>query len=140
MKENISLFDTSNFNLNNPFNMPITNAKVPGLFKDELGGDVIAEFVGLRAKLYCIKSVKVQIKKAKGISKTVTKQLNLSDYYQTLITNKNLRFKMNMLKSIKHTIYTQEVCKLVLNRNDDKRQILSDNSHTLPWGHCDTIF
>lgn len=140
MKEHLSEFDTSNFDVNNPYNIPMTNAKVPGLFKDEMGGDVIHEFVGLRAKLYCIKTAKVQIKKAKGVSKSATKKLDLSDYTKTLIHNKNLKCKMNMIKSIKHTLYTQEVNKLVLNRDDDKRQILPNQIDTLPWGHYETIF
>lgn len=139
LKNDLSLYDTSNFKIDNPFNIPVANAKVPGLFKDELGGDVIAEFVGLRAKLYCIKSVNVEIKKAKGISKTITKNLNITDYNETLKKNTNMRCKMNMIKSIKHALYTQEVNKLVLNRNDDKRQILPNQVDTLPWGHCDTV-
>lgn len=140
MKKHLSEFDTSNFDVDNPYNMPMTNAKIPGLFKDELGGDVIHEFVGLRAKLYCIKTAKVQIKKAKGASKSATKKLDLSNYTKTLIHNKNLKCKMNMIKSLKHTLYTQEVNKLVLNRDDDKRQILPNQVDTLPWGHCDTMF
>lgn len=140
MRNDLNVYDTSNFDVKNPYNLPLVNAKVPGLFKDELGGDVISEFVGLRAKLYCLKSVKVQIKKAKGISKTITKILDISDYHNTLMNNKNLKCKMNMIKSVKHALYTQEVNKLVLNRNDDKRQIIQNKVTTLPWGHCDTLF
>jgi len=51
-------FDTSNFSPNHPSGIPIgTNKKVPGMFKDEAGGEIIKEFVGLRAKLYAIKKL-----------------------------------------------------------------------------------
>ena len=41
-------FDTSNYDKNVKRPLPIgKNKKVPGIFKDELGGKIIAEFVGL---------------------------------------------------------------------------------------------
>ena len=44
-------FDTLNYDNNRP--LPIyMNKKVIGLFKDELGGKIMKEFVGLRAKTY----------------------------------------------------------------------------------------
>ena len=46
-------FDTSNCNKNDKRPLPIgVNKKVPGLFKDELGGKIITEFVALTAKTY----------------------------------------------------------------------------------------
>jgi len=51
-------FDTSNFLLNHPSGIPAgINKKVPGMFKDEAGGEIIEDFVGLRAKLYAIKKL-----------------------------------------------------------------------------------
>jgi len=51
-------FDTSNFSPNHPSGIPTgINKKVPGMFKDEAGGEIIEEFVGLRAKLYAIKKL-----------------------------------------------------------------------------------
>jgi len=51
-------FDTSNFTPNHPSGSPTgINKKVPGKFKDEAGGEIIEEFVGLRAKLYAIKKL-----------------------------------------------------------------------------------
>ena len=46
-------FDTSNFNENDKRSLPIgKNKKVPGLFKDELGGKISTEVVTLRPKKY----------------------------------------------------------------------------------------
>ena len=46
-------FDTSNYDENDKRSLPIgKNKKVIGLFKDELGGKIMIEFVGVRAKKY----------------------------------------------------------------------------------------
>lgn len=138
IRDNLSEFDTSNFEKDNPYAIPKINEKIPGLFKDELGGLVITEFVGLRAKLYCIKSVKTTIKKAKGISKPVVKKLDLSHYNDVLYSNKILKCKMNIIRSIKHVLYSQQMNKIALSGTDDKRQVLPNQIETLPWGHCDS--
>ena len=43
-------FDTSNYEINRPLLIGI-NTKVIGLIKDEIGGKIMAEFVGIRPKL-----------------------------------------------------------------------------------------
>ena len=49
-------FDTSDYPPNHPSGIPSGfNKKVPGMFKEEVGGKVIDEFVGLRPKLYSYK-------------------------------------------------------------------------------------
>ena len=46
-------FDTSKYNKKYKIPLPIEkNKKVPGLFKDELRGEIITEFVALRPKAY----------------------------------------------------------------------------------------
>ena len=48
--------DTSNYPTDHPTGIPSGfNMKVPCMFKDEVGGKIIDEFVGLRAKLYSYK-------------------------------------------------------------------------------------
>ena len=66
-------FDTSNFSQNHPSGIPTgANKKVVGMFKDEAGGQIIEEFVGLRAKLYSYKMFesKKEEKKCKGVKKS----------------------------------------------------------------------
>lgn len=47
---------------------------------------------------------------------------------------------MVTIKSIKHILYSLETDKIVMNKKDDKVQILSNQIETLPWGHYKTIF
>lgn len=138
MKQNIQYFDTSNFEVGNVYNIPQTNIKLPGYFKDEMGGRVISEFAGLRAKLYCVNTEKTSIKKAKGIKKSVTKNLQMDKFKRCLYNNKELRDDMYIIKSKNHKIFTTKLNKLVLSRNDDKRNILTNKITTLPWGHYST--
>ena len=44
-------FDTANYELERPLPKP-KNKKVIGIMKDEFGGKILKEFVGLRAKIY----------------------------------------------------------------------------------------
>ena len=47
------MVDTSNYNKKDKIPLLIgKNKKQPGLFKDELGGKIITEFVALRPKAY----------------------------------------------------------------------------------------
>ena len=74
-------FDTSNYIYDRPLPTGV-NKKVIGLMKDELGGDIITEFVALRSKAYSyIKNDFIEMKKAKGTKKcVVNKMLRFEDY------------------------------------------------------------
>ena len=69
-------FDTSNYDKNEKRPFPIgMNKNVPGLFKDELGGKIITEFVALRAKAYSyLDDDGNEHKKSKGTKRCITKQ------------------------------------------------------------------
>jgi len=43
---------------------------------------------------------------------------------------------MNIIRSRKHELYTEEVNKVVLSADDDKRHVLQDGIHTVALGHC----
>ena len=74
-------FDTSNYTFDRPLPTGI-NKKVIGLMKDELGRDIITEFVALRPKAYSyVTNNFIEMKKAKGTKKcVVNKMLRFEDY------------------------------------------------------------
>ena len=134
----VSKFDTSNFPKDHPSGIETGhNKKVVGMFKDEAGGEIIEEFVGLRAKLYSYKMLRgEEEKKCKGVKKPVVKRcITFEDYKQCLFTGKEQLRTMNVIRSHKHEVYTEEINKIALSANDDKRIILKDGIHTLALGH-----
>ena len=81
------------------------------MFKDEVGGKQIAEFVGLRAKLYSfILSEGKEEKKCKGIKKCVIeKKITFNDYKKCIFKEKLQMRTMNVIRSYKHEVYTEEL-------------------------------
>ena len=90
-------FDTSDYPPNHPSGIPTEcNKKVLGVFKDEVAGIIIEEFVGLRAKLYSYKMFEgKESKKCKGVKKSVVnKSITHEDYKNCLFTGKEQLRKM----------------------------------------------
>jgi hypothetical protein len=137
IKENLSKFDTSNFSPNNPFSVPLQNKAVIGLMKDENGGKIMTEFVGLRSKMYANKILEGRItKRVKGIKKNVvTNKINFENYLNCLFDSEILFTNQTNFRSIKHNIFTIVQRKLALSSLDDKRYIKDDKINTIAWGH-----
>ena len=75
-------FDTSNFEINSHYLKE--KIKLIGLMKDELGRQIMKEFVGLRAKTYSyLKDNNDEDKKAKGRS-VIKRKLKFEDYRNCL--------------------------------------------------------
>ena len=86
-------FDTSSYEEDDKRPLPIgKNKKVIGLFKDELGGKIIKEIVGLRAKTYAYLMDDDSEKKiAKGTKKCVIKRdLMCKNYKDCLFNDKTI--------------------------------------------------
>ena len=129
-------FDTSNYDKNDKRPLPIgKNKKVPGLFKDELGGKIITEVVALRPKTYAyLMDDGSDHKKAKGTKKCVIKQkLMFENYKDCLFNNKTAYRSQERIRSYYHVMYTEEVNKIALSSNNDKRLQTSDRITTYPY-------
>ncbi|XP_065654646.1 uncharacterized protein LOC136081272 [Hydra vulgaris] len=132
-------FDTSEFNPNHPAinNVGLKvglNKKVIGMFKDETGGEQIEEFVGLRSKLYSYKVHGKDNKKCKGVKKNVVKKyITNEDCKNCLLNYVDQVRKMNVIRSHSHEVYTEEINKIALSADDDKRVVLEDGIHTLAY-------
>ena len=131
-------FDTSEYPNGHPSGIKTgVNKKVIGMFKDEAAGKQIEEFVGLRAKLYSYKMWEgKENKKCKGIKKNVVENtITHEDYKNTLFSGEHLYRTMNVIRSYQHEMFTEQVNKIALSGDDDKRVVQNDCIHTLAYGH-----
>ena len=138
------------------------NKKVVGKIKDELKGNKLLEFVGLRAKAYSYRFEKdvyvdqngnevdeqtaimdlviKEVKKLKGIKKCVVESsIHFEQYKQCLLEGIKLYVEMKTFRSYDHRINTISQNKQALSRFDDKRWILDDGISTLAHGHYKTL-
>ena len=100
--------------------------------KDECAGVSIAEYIGLRPKLYSVLRLDEQlIKKAKGVKKyVINKQILFDDYKEALFDKKKYTHSMNMQRSIHHNIDGLTVNKTTLSPLDAKRYTAPDGFTT----------
>jgi len=127
-------FDTSHFPQNHPSGILRMNKKVPGMFKDECGGEIISEFVGLRAKLYAYKKDGNEEKCCKGIKKAVVStSIHLEDHKRCLFTGKDELRKINVIRSRGHELLTEEINKIALSSSDHKRIICENKIDTMAY-------
>ena len=123
-------FDTSDYKIDRPLPRG-KNKKLIGLTKDELKGRIMIEFVALRPKTYAYQiddygdyddDDNIKLKKAKGAKKCVIKRVvKFNDYKDCLLNDKVVLKSQQRCKSERHDAYTEEVNKIALSNNDDKR-------------------
>ena len=129
-------FDTSNYEVNRP--LPTgKNKKVIGLMKDELGGKIITEFVTLRPKTYLfLTDDGKEDKKAKGTKKGIIKKMiKFNDYKKCFLKGEIILKSQQRFISNKHDVYTENINKIALSNNDDKRIVLSNKFTSYPYGY-----
>ena len=137
MEEDKEMYDFSDYP--KPHNLhSIINKKVIGKFKDELNGQPLEEFCGLRSKCYSLlyDCPDGCIIKAKGNKKSVkNKYFRHKHYVDCLLTLSTYSISQNLIKSKAHTVSSYNVKKTALTVFDLKRYICCDGIHTLAHGH-----
>ena len=154
MKENLDLYDTSNYLADHPC-YSSKNKKIPGKLKDECAGRPINETICLRFKMYSIMEEKEEekeeesedelveereekgvTKKAKGVTKCVVqKVIRHEDYKSVLFNRKADRHEMARLVSLKHEIYGVRVNKTSISPFDSKGWLDADGVATRAYGN-----
>ena len=130
-------FDTSAYNEDNNRPLPIgKNKKVIGKFKDEMNGKIMIENYNARAKTYAFKlDDDKETKRAKGTKKCVIKKdLTFENYKESVLKNKIIMRSQLRFKSDHHNVYTEEIDKIAISSNDDRRLQTFDGITTYPIG------
>ena len=74
-------------------------------------------------------------KKAKGTKKCVIKKMIKFDYYKKCLLNDQVILKSQQrFISNKHDVYTENVNKIALSNDDDKRIVSPDKISSYPYG------
>ena len=111
------LFDFINYSKDSKF-FDETNQKVIVKMKDEIGGVIVEEFVGLKSKMYLMKKVDgKEYNAAKGVSIAT----DFKKFKDILFNKKISRHKMKRIQSKKHKLGTYEIGKISLSSFDDKK-------------------
>ena len=127
------LFDFSNYSKDSKF-YDDANKKVIGKMKDEYGGVIIDQFIGLKSKMYSIKKIDgSESSTAKGVN--IATEFN--EFKDVLFNKKIIRHKMKRIQAKNHKIGTYEIGKISLSCFDDKRYVLDDGIHTRAYFHKD---
>ena len=131
------MFDTSNYPKEHPSGIKTgINKKVIGMMKDECGGKLIIEFVGLRSKLYSYRMFEREEKKCKGVKKNVIKKdITFKNYKDCLFKEKEETRKMNLIRNRNHDLYSESIEKIALSAKDDKRILFENKIDTMAYGH-----
>ena len=96
----------------------------------------MTEFCILRAKAYAYKlDDNTEMKKAKGTKKCIVKtEITFKNYADALSNDEVIIRSQQRLKSDHHKVFTEEVNKIALSSNDDKRIQTFDKVTTFPYG------
>ena len=106
------------------------------MFKDELGGKIITKFCAPRANTYTyLMDGGIEKKKAKGTNKCIIKcRIKFKDHKNSVFENKTILRSQLKFKSDLHFVYTEEVNKIAISSDDDKRLQTFDKITTYPHG------
>ena len=131
------MIDVSDYPQESKFFDPV-DENVIGKMKDEVKGNIVSEFVGLKSKMYSLVAVDgKENKKAKTVNKNVVKNTRHEEYIDVLFNKKLMRHKMKRILIKLHRIENYDVCKISLSCFDDKRYILDDGINSLAYFHKD---
>lgn len=110
------------------------NQNALGYFKDEMKGEQIDEFVGLRSKTYAITTKKSMKSVCKGVRKGYRKTIPFKSFKNCLKKVSAVRVTQYNITSKMHKVETSKIRRLAFSSFDDKRFIFNCGIHSAPYG------
>ena len=115
-----------------------------GYFKDELKGEKMTEFCGLRSKTYAFlhtestgedKNRIKMVSKAKGVTRSYKRRIAFADYKKCIEDVSEHIVEQYHLRARSHKMSLVRVKKIAFSSFDDKRW-LTCSKHSVPYGSC----
>ena len=104
--------------------------------KDEFGGVIVIEFVGLKSKMYSIKKIDG---KEHNTAKGVSIATEFDKFKDVLFNEKIIRHKMKRIQSKKHKLGIYEIDKISSLCFGDKRCVSDDGICALAYFHKNSV-
>lgn len=128
------LMDFSNYPVDHP-NHDSSRRNKLFFFKDELAGERMTEYVGLRSKCYAYKTQNENChKKLKGITKGYRKEISFNSYLKCVREMSKLSITQYHIRSRSHHITMDRAHRVGLNSYDANRYLLPCGIHSVPYG------
>ena len=132
-----SIFDFSNYPPTSP-KFSKKNASVLGFWKDELQGEQMKEFVGLRSKTYAYllggEQDNVLHSKCKGVTKGYRKTIEFQQFKDCIEKFSRTVLQQYHIRASNHIVKTLKVKKTCFSSFDDKRYLLPCGIHSVAYG------
>ena len=104
--------------------------------KDEFGGVIVIEFVGLKSKMHSMKKIGA---KENNTAKGVSIETKFDKLKGVLFNENIIRHKMKIIQSKKHKSGTYEIDKISLSCFDYKIYVLDDKICTLAYFYKNSV-
>lgn len=130
------IFDFSNYPTTSP-KYSREHASELGFWKDELQGDKMKEFVGLRSKTYAyLLKENVLRSKCKGVTKAYKKTIDFQRFKDCIETFSKTVLQQYHIRSTNHVVKTLKVQKTCFSSFDDKRYLMPCGIHSVQIGRA----
>ena len=129
------LFDFSNYSKDSKF-FSEANQKFIAKMKDEFGGVIVIEFVGLNPKTYSMKKIDG---KEHNKAKLVSIETEFDKFKDVFFNKKTIRHKIKRIQSKKHKLGTYEIDKISLPCIGNKTHVTDDRICRLAYFHKNSV-
>lgn len=126
--------DFSNYPISHPLYNK-TRKNELGYFKDELAGQTLEKFIGVRSKTYVLQISKKKDlhRRTKGVRKPFRSQITMENFENCLRNIDSFALTQYQIRSNNHKIFTKRVKKNCFSSFEDKRYLLCP-IHSVPYG------